>query len=100
MATKVEVKQNISKPPSWANEIVAIFLLGVTVLLFLCLVSYSQTDPSVITASSQKIQNWIGVLGANISAILISAIGWTAYLLPPLLILVAWRVFKSENLAI
>lgn len=97
MATEVE-KKTTSRSPSRTNEIVAIALLAITVLVFLCLVSYNENDPSLITESSYKTQNWIGVVGANIAAILFSAIGLTAYIVPVLLGLIAWRVFGSASL--
>lgn len=97
MATEVK-KETSSRSSSRTNEIVAIILLAATVLVFLCLVSYNENDRSLITESSFKTQNWIGVVGANIAAILFSAIGLTAYLVPVLLGLIGWRVFRSASL--
>jgi DNA segregation ATPase FtsK/SpoIIIE, S-DNA-T family len=97
MATEVK-KETTSRNPSRANELVAIILLAVTVLVFLCLISFNENDPSLITESSFKTQNWIGVVGANIAAILFSTIGLTAYLAPVLLGLIAWRIFRSASL--
>lgn len=97
MATEVE-KTTTSRSSSRTNEIVAITLLAATVLVFLSLVSFNENDPSLITESSFKTQNWIGVVGANIAVILFSAIGLTAYIIPVLLGLIAWRVFRSASL--
>lgn len=97
MATEVE-KKTTSQSHSLTNEIVAISLLAATVLIFLCLVSFNENDPSLITESSFKTQNWIGVVGANIAAILFSIIGLTAYLVPVLMGLIAWRIFRSASL--
>ena len=80
------------------NEIIAVVLLAVSVLMFLCLISYNQADPTFNTASSQKVQNWIGVVGANLAEALFSAVGLVAYIFPALLALIAWRVFQSESL--
>ncbi|MEO8041397.1 MAG: DNA translocase FtsK [Acidobacteriota bacterium] len=80
------------------NEIIAVVLLAVSVLIFLCLISYNTSDPTFNTASSQKIQNWIGVVGANLAEALFSAVGIVAYIFPALLALIAWRVFQSETL--
>lgn len=98
MATEIE-KKPTSKSSSRANEIVAIILLAITVLVFLCLVSFNEKDPSIFTESSYKTQNWIGVVGANIAAILFNTVGLTAYILPVVLALIAWRVFRSANLS-
>ncbi len=80
------------------NEVIAIALLALTVLIFLCLVSFDQRDPTFNTSSSFPIHNWIGFVGANFAELLLTAVGATAYLLPALLALVAWRVFQSEDL--
>ncbi len=80
------------------NEIIAVVLLAVSVLIFLCLISYNTSDPTFNTASSQKVQNWIGVVGANLAEALFSAVGIVAYIFPALLALIAWRVFQSVGL--
>lgn len=83
---------------SRTNEIVSVVLVAVAILVFLCLVSYDQGDPTFNTASSQKIQNWIGVVGANFAELLLSIAGIVAYIFPALLALIAWRVFQAANL--
>jgi DNA segregation ATPase FtsK/SpoIIIE, S-DNA-T family len=87
-----------AKTNSRSNEIIAVILLAAAVLVFLCLVSYNPMDPTFNTASSQKVQNWIGVVGANFAEFLISIVGLTAYLLPALIVLMAWRVFRAKDL--
>ena len=98
MAVEVEKKQIVAKPASRYNELVAIILLAVAVLVFLCLITYSPTDWSFNTSSSQKTQNWIGVVGAVIADLLFQIIGLSAYIFPALLGLVAWRVLRAETL--
>lgn len=97
MATEVE-KKVTSKGNSRTNEVVAIIIFALTILLFLCLVSYNENDPNIFTASPFETKNWIGVVGANIAIILFSFVGLTSYILPAILALIGWRVFKSENL--
>jgi S-DNA-T family DNA segregation ATPase FtsK/SpoIIIE len=80
------------------NEIVAIAVLALTVLVFLCLVSYDQRDPTFNTSSSFPIQNWIGFVGANLAEFLLTVVGAAAYLLPALMAVAAWRIFQSEDL--
>lgn len=98
MATKVEEKKAPAKNSSPVNEIVAIGLLAVAVLVFLCLISHNSGDWSLNTSSSQKTRNWIGPFGAVISDLLFQTIGLTAYILPAMLGLIAWRIFRSETL--
>src|SRR6476620_10116552 len=98
MASEVKKEQILSKTSSRANEIVAVVVLTLTVLLFLSLVTYSPTDWSLNTSSTQKTHNWIGVVGSVVGDLLFQIIGTTAYFLPFLLGLIAWRIFRSESL--
>ncbi|MBA2336014.1 MAG: DNA translocase FtsK [Pyrinomonadaceae bacterium] len=97
-ATLLKKRSINTTAQSRTNEVFAVALLALAVLIFLCLVSYDPSDPTFNTASSQKIQNWIGVVGANFAELLMSIVGITAYLFPALLGLIAWRVFQSESL--
>ena len=100
MATEVEKKQTVSKTQSRSNEIIAVVLLALAVLAFLCLVTYSPNDWSLNTSSTQKTHNWVGVVGSVIADLLFQTIGITAYFLPALLILIAWRFFRFKDLPI
>jgi S-DNA-T family DNA segregation ATPase FtsK/SpoIIIE len=88
-----------AKHSHW-NDVVAIILAAVAVLVFLCLVTSSADDRSVISTGGAlpNTKNWIGIVGANIAAIFFSAFGWTAYLIPVLVAIVAWRVYQSDTL--
>lgn len=97
-ATLLKKRTAARKPASRINEVLSVALLAFAVLVFLCLVSFDRSDPTFNTVSSQKVQNWIGVVGANFAELLMSAVGITSYLFPALLGLIAWRVFKAESL--
>ena len=88
-----------SKHSHW-NDVLAVILAAVAVLVFLCIVTSSPDDRSLISTGGglPSTRNWIGVVGANIAAFVISAVGWTAYLIPVLIALIAWRVFQSDTL--
>ncbi|HEX8264193.1 MAG TPA: DNA translocase FtsK [Pyrinomonadaceae bacterium] len=101
MAT-TEQKLNQTKDEthaSLAGEIVAIVLLALSVLLALCLFTYNPQDPSLHTASNQTTQNLIGTIGANVASLLFQFIGLTAYLLPAVGLIFAWRTFRGEFLS-
>jgi S-DNA-T family DNA segregation ATPase FtsK/SpoIIIE len=98
MATELKEKRIVTKTHSRSNEIIAVVLLALAILIFLCLATSSPNDSSFNTISSQKTQNWIGPVGANFAAFLTSIIGLTAYFLPVLLILIAWRFFRFKHL--
>lgn len=97
MAVEIKKKEKSLKAHSLTNEIVAVAIAALTILLFLCLISYSANDPSLVTSSLQKTQNWIGVVGANVAAILFSLIGTATYFLPLLMGLISWRILRSES---
>lgn len=96
--TLIKKRVGVTTRHSRLNEILAVVLLAISVLIFLCLISYNPSDPTFNTASSQRVQNWIGVVGANVAEALFSAVGIVAYIFPALLALIAWRVFQSESL--
>ena len=83
------------------NEVVAVVLVALAILIFLCLMTASPEDRSIFGtgfAADAPTRNWIGVVGANIAAILFAAIGWTAYLLPAMIAFIAWRVYQAAQL--
>src|SRR5712691_7832492 len=80
------------------NEIIAIALIALALLLGLCLASYNPNDPSLNAAGEASARNWIGTVGANVAAALFQTIGLAAYLLPFLLIAAAWRRFRSRRI--
>src|SRR6185369_16462630 len=80
------------------NEIIAIALIAIALLLGLCLASYNPNDASWNAAGETGAHNWIGTVGANVSAALFQAIGLAAYLLPFLILAAAWRRFRSRKI--
>jgi len=93
-----EIEVQPAAKNSRANEIVAIALIAFALLLGLCLASYHPDDPSWNAAGQSGAHNWIGAIGANVSAALFQAIGLAAYLLPFLLLAAAWRRFRSRRI--
>ncbi len=99
--TEFEEKPRVITPRnSRRNEIVAILLLAVGLLLTLCLVSaaFYPSDPSWNSAGQGVTRNWAGAIGANVAALLFQAIGIAAYLLPVLLLGAAWRRFRTRSI--
>src|SRR6267143_637504 len=99
--TEFEEKPRVITPRnSRRNEIVAILLLAVGLLLALCLVSaaFYPSDPSWNSAGQLGTRNWAGAIGANVAALLFQSIGLAAYLLPCLMFAAAWRDRKSTRL--
>lgn len=82
------------------NEILAILLLAVGLLLALCLVSatFYPNDPSWNSVGQADTQNWAGAIGANVAATVFQFIGLAGFLLPLLLFAAAWRRFRTRTI--
>ena len=93
-----EIDVNPAPRNTRVNEIIAIGLIAVALLLGLCLVSYNPNDPSWNAVGESTAHNWIGAVGANVAAGLFQTIGLAAYLLPLLLLAAAWRRFRSRRM--
>jgi len=84
---------------SLVNDVVAIIVGALALLVFLCLVTASADDRSFVsTGNGGPTHNWIGIVGANIAAVLFGSFGWTAYLFPVLTVLTGWRVYRASSL--
>ncbi len=83
------------------REAGAVALLLGAVLVAVALMSHSPMDPSPFHASTLRSSptNWAGWLGATLSAALLSLIGVTAFLLPPLAAVMGWRILRQKPLS-
>ena len=83
---------------SHLNEIKAIILIAVGLLIFLGLVSYSPQDLSFLSfPANAPAKNFIRIFGAGFSFGLFFIFGWVSYLLP--LILFSWGLDKFRERA-
>src|SRR5262249_5362244 len=99
MSSKPKARQSGYK--SWTNEVLAIGLALLAVMLFLSLVTYSPKDPTFNTASSQQgTTNLIGVVGANLSNLFLEIFGLAAFIIPILLLFIAWQEWRTEHTGI
>jgi S-DNA-T family DNA segregation ATPase FtsK/SpoIIIE len=96
-----EIDVQLGSRSSRLNEIVAIALVALGLLLLLCLVptSYPPNDPSWNAAGESAARNWIGAVGANVAAALFQGIGLAAYLVPLLFFAAAWRRVRSRRIS-
>jgi len=83
---------------SHLNEIKAIILIAVGLLIFLGLISYSPQDLSFLSfPANAPAKNFIRIFGAGFSFGLFFIFGWVSYLLP--LILFSWGLDKFRERA-
>jgi DNA segregation ATPase FtsK/SpoIIIE, S-DNA-T family len=82
------------------NELVGFLLCVSALLFFLALASYSPLDPSFNSASiltgSHAARNWIGILGAYLSDIILQFWGVGSFLLPIFMAMLGARWFRSR----
>src|ERR1035438_10091127 len=83
------------------NELIGFLLCVSALLLFLALASYSPLDPSFNSASvltgSHAARNWVGMVGAVISDIVLQGFGIGAFLLPLFPAVLGLRWFRSRK---
>lgn len=83
------------------NELVGFLLCVTALLLFLALISYSPLDPSLNSASvltgSRAARNWVGIVGAYVSDIILQGFGLGAFLLPLFPAVLGFRWFRSRR---
>ena len=84
------------------NELVGFLLCVSALLLFLALASYSPLDPSLNSASvltgTHAARNWIGMVGAFISDLMLQFFGIGAFLLPIFPFMLGIRWFASRKI--
>jgi DNA segregation ATPase FtsK/SpoIIIE, S-DNA-T family len=82
------------------NELIGFLLCVSALLLFLALASYSPLDPSLNSASvltgSHAARNWIGILGAYLSDVVLQFFGIGSFLLAVFLFTMGVRWFRSR----
>ena len=83
------------------NELIGFVLCVSGLLLFLALASYSPLDPSFNSASvltgSQSARNWVGLVGAIVSDLLLQGLGIGAFLVPVFFGALGSRWFRSRR---
>lgn len=83
------------------NELLGFLLCVSALLLFLALASYSPLDPSFNSASvltgAHVARNWIGIVGAYLSDLLLQFFGIGAFLLPLFAVAMGIRWFRSHK---
>jgi S-DNA-T family DNA segregation ATPase FtsK/SpoIIIE len=78
------------------NELIGLLVLACAILLFLAIVSYRPTDPSLNTVGFGPVRNWIGPAGAVVSDLLLQLEGVSSFLLPLLLGGLGWTWMRSR----
>ena len=81
-------------------ELVGIFLVVASILLFISLISYSPDDPNFIFPENQEIKNLLGFRGSFIADIFFQSIGLISLLIPFSLLFTGVSITINKNFII
>ena len=88
----VRTKRSPSRQTSsHLNEFVGIVFFALAILSFFSLISYSASDWSLSTASTESTKNWVGPVGSVLADLLFQSVGSMAYPLPILFVIIGIR---------
>ena len=80
------------------NELIGLVWLGLALMVFLSLVSFSSSDRSFHTASASLTSlNWVGTVGAHSADLFYQLFGLCAFLLPLLMGCTGWQLLRSRQ---
>ncbi|MEM9243276.1 MAG: DNA translocase FtsK 4TM domain-containing protein [Pseudomonadota bacterium] len=79
------------------KEGILVLIAAISLYLLLALLSYHYTDSSWVNTGNGIIANLGGRVGATIAAILLSLFGYPAYLLPLLLVVLVWEIYRRQE---
>ena len=80
------------------KEILGLVWLAFGIFLLICLLSYSNDDPSFNNnLQPERVQNWVGVFGAHLADLMYQTFGLTALLWPVGCLHLAWRWLKFSD---
>ena len=78
------------------REFLAVLMSVGALLIIISLFSYAPRDPSFNTsARAIETQNRVGIVGSYLADLLLQSLGFTAYLLPIFLGIIAYQMFRS-----
>ena len=81
-------------------ELIGIFLIVTSILLFISLISYSPEDPNFIFPENQEIKNFLGFRGSFVADIFFQSIGIISLLIPFSLLFTGLSITINKKLII
>jgi len=79
------------------REALSLFLVGFVLMLSMALFSYSGGDPSFNNETQVEARNQIGLVGAYVSDFLYQFIGYVAWVLPLIMLVVASKIVRDHK---
>ncbi len=81
-------------------ELIGIFLIVTSILLFISLISYSPEDPNFIFPENQEIKNFLGFRGSFVADIFFQSIGIISLLIPFSLLFTGLSITINKKLTV
>ena len=81
-------------------EIVGIFLISISILLFISLATYSPEDPNFIFTENIEIKNILGLRGSYLSDLFFQSIGLISFLISITIFFTGINLIKNKNFLI
>ena len=78
-------------------EIIGLFLIFISVLFFIALLSYSPEDPNFIFTSNEDIKNILGFRGSYISDLFFQSIGLISFLISFTIFFTGINLIRNKN---
>ena len=82
------------------TEIIGIFLIAVSILLFISLITYSPEDPNFIFTENTTINNILGFRGSYASDLFFQSIGLISFLISFTIFFTGINLIKNKNLLV
>ena len=79
------------------EEIVGIIAILAGLVVLISLISHHQWDQSIFT-NTHELKNWLGRFGANLSEILLQAVGLSSYIIPAILLIFGIRKILARTM--
>jgi S-DNA-T family DNA segregation ATPase FtsK/SpoIIIE len=78
-------------------EILGLLLFAGSLFTAASIISYSPSDPSLTNYSLESSNNWMGPVGANLSAFVLDVLGFASWWIPFLLAAMGWSLVFSTG---
>ncbi len=81
-------------------ELIALFLIFLSILLLISLISYSPEDPNFIFTENTEVKNILGYRGSYISDILFQSVGLISFLISLTIFFTGVNLFRKKKFLI
>ena len=81
-----------------ALEFSGLLIAILSIFVFTSIISYSPFDPNINNLNNSEVRNLTGLIGANISNVLLQMFGYFSLLICPVLISWSYKIFFTKKI--